>query len=68
MNEIKYTRGMWAEMDDRYTYYAKGQNYLKLSQETINELVELIPHITITLEKDTDKLSPKKSMEKIKFN
>ena len=59
---------MLAEMDDRYTYYAKGRNYLKLPQETINELVEVIPNITITLEKDTDKLSPKKSMEKIKFN
>lgn len=41
---------------------------INLPQETIDKLVELIPNIIIKLEKRTDKLSPKKSMEKIKFN
>lgn len=64
MNEINYTRGMWAELSDRY---AQGRNYINLPQETLNRLVDVLPNITITLEKDTDKLSPKKSMERIKF-
>lgn len=40
---------------------------ISLSEETLDRLVDVLPNITITLEKDTDKLSPKKNMEKIKF-
>lgn len=49
-------------------YSERIKLYLQyLPQETIDELMEVVPNITITLEKDTDKLSPKKNMEKIKF-
>lgn len=67
MNEINYTRGMWAEMNDRNIYYAQSENYIDLSQETIDRLVSMLPHITITLEKDHDKLSPKKSLVRMEF-
>ena len=56
MNEINYSEQMRLYLES-----------VSLSEETLNRLVDVLPNITITLERETDKLSPKKSMERIKF-
>jgi len=53
MNDIEYIR-------------QRLHHLLCIPQERIEQLAELVPYITVTLEKDTDKLSPRKKMNRMK--
>jgi len=54
-------------MNDTEYIRQRLHQLLGMPQETINQLAEVVPYRTITLEKDTDKLSPNKRGMKFKF-
>lgn len=63
MNEINYTLGLWGELD--HLTYSNYNDFNIDYHELTRQLMTVIERYK---EKESDKLSPKKKMERMRFD
>ena len=66
MNEINYTQGMWADLDHNTNNFNMYNNYFNIDYEAFTR--EVMAIIAKYKEKEPDIMSPKKKMERMRFD